>query len=557
MNRLRAHLAAVRSSYWFVPGVMALLGILLGALMIWVDASLGTSWIEGLGWYQQVRSDGAREVLSTIAGSMVTVAGVVFSITIVALSYASSQYGPRVLTNFMSDRGNTVTLGTFIATFLYSLMVLRTIRGGEQDFVPQYSVIVGMLLAVCSIGVLIYFIHHVLQSIHVNHLVEKIGRQLVEDARIRFPTLIGAAASEDRTPSPEMAGAVGVTTSDSTGYIQALDGDRLLGLAREADVLIRLRYRPGDFVMEGRGLADMAPCGNWSEKRGDELRACFTIGAKRTPEHDLMFLVSELVEIAARALSPGVNDPMTAVTCLDWLGAGGTEFAIRELPGAVRSDKEGTPRLITRPDDFRYFVDRSFGRLGQYAARDTIAALHLLRVHGEVAAACRRPGQIDVLRAETSRFAELAAEQLDGPNAREVQARATALLRLLSRGVEQIDSRQADWPSETPEAEQQLRTLLPPGRSQGLSRAHLRLAPGPSENVRVFSLRSACRGACRRCRRSCRGPAVHPRIDLGSAGPARPQSSFAGCDRRAARQQHAPGGPRLRTGGRASCGWQA
>ena len=424
---------------------MALLGILLGALMIWVDASLGTSWIEGLGWYQQVRSDGAREVLSTIAGSMVTVAGVVFSITIVALSYASSQYGPRVLTNFMSDRGNTVTLGTFIATFLYSLMVLRTIRGGEEDFVPQYSVIVGMLLAVCSIGVLIYFIHHVLQSIHINHVVEKIGRQLVEDAQIRFPKLIGGSAPKDQLPSPELKGKVGVATSDVTGYIQALDGDKLLDLAREADVLIRLRYRPGDFVMEGRGLADIEPSGDWSDKCNEELRTCFTVGAKRTPKHDLMFLVSELVEIAARALSPGVNDPMTAVTCLDWLGAGGTEFATRELPGAVRLDKEGTPRLITSPDDFGYFVDRSFGRLRQYAAADTIAALHLLRVVGEVAAACRRPDQIDVLRAETSRFAELAMAQLDGPNGRAVQERATALQSLLSHGVGQIDAGQADW----------------------------------------------------------------------------------------------------------------
>lgn len=445
MNRLRAHLSAVRSSYWFVPSVMALLGILLGALMIWVDASLSTSWIEGLGWYQQVRSDGAREVLSTIAGSMVTVAGVVFSITIVALSYASSQYGPRVLTNFMSDRGNTITLGTFIATFLYSLMVLRTIRGGEEDFVPQYSVIVAMLLAVCSIGVLIYFIHHVLQSIHINHVVEKIGRQLVEDARIRFPKLIGEAGAENQSPTPQLTGKVQVTTSHSTGYIQALDGDDLIDLARKADVLIRLRYRPGDFVMEGRGLADIAPSENWTDEHCDELRACFTVGAKRTPEHDLMFLVSELVEIAARALSPGVNDPMTAVTCFDWLGAGGTEFATRELPGAIRLDKKGTPRLITSSDDFRFFVDRSFGRVRQYAAADTIAALHLLRVMGEVAAACRRPGQIDTLRAETNRFAELAAEQLDGPNGREVQARATALQSLLSRGAGQIDARQADW----------------------------------------------------------------------------------------------------------------
>jgi uncharacterized membrane protein len=424
---------------------MALLGILLGGLMIWVDASLGTSWIKGLGWYQQVRSDGAREVLSTIAGSMVTVAGVVFSITIVALSYASSQYGPRVLTNFMSDRGNTVTLGTFIATFLYSLMVLRTIRGGEEDFVPQYSVIVGMLLAVCSIGVLIFFIHHVLQSIHINHVVERIGRQLVDDARTRFPKLIGVVAPDEPSRPAELKGEVAVATSGATGYIQSLNGEQFLVLARKADVLIRLRYRPGDFVMEGRGLADIAPRDNWSADYDKELRRCFTVGAKRTPDHDLMFLVSELVEIAARALSPGVNDPMTAVTCLDWLGAGGTEFATRELPDAVRADKDGVPRLIARPDDFAYFVDRSFGRLRQYAASDSIAGLHLLQVMGEVAAACRRPDQIDILRAEATRFAELANEQLTGANARELQERATALLRLLSRGVGQIDVRQADW----------------------------------------------------------------------------------------------------------------
>jgi uncharacterized membrane protein len=170
---------------------MALLAILLGALMIWVDVRLGSNWIKGVSWYQQIRADGAREVLSTIAGSMVTVAGVVFSITIVALSYASSQYGPRVLTNFMSDRGNTITLGTFIATFLYSLMVLRTIRGGDDEFVPQYSVIVAMLLAVCSIGVLIYFIHHVPQR----HPHQQCGRP---HRRTAGPRCQGAFPGHDR-----------------------------------------------------------------------------------------------------------------------------------------------------------------------------------------------------------------------------------------------------------------------------------------------------------------------------------------------------------------------
>lgn len=445
MNQLRAHLSAVRSSYWFVPASMAILAILLGAGMIWVDVRLGSNFIKGLSWYQQIRPEGARAVLSTIAGSMVTVAGTVFSITIVALSYASSQYGPRVLTNFMSDRGNTVTLGTFVATFLYSLMILRTIRGGDEDFVPQYSVIVAMLLAACSIGVLIFFIHHVLQSIHINHVVERIGRQLVGDARLRFPTLIGQLPPVPHPAPAELHGRQLVVKSNETGYIQSVDGEQLMALATKAGVLVRLRYRPGDFVMAGRGLVDVAPAEGWTDEQGDALKACFTVGAKRTPDHDLMFLVSELVEIAARALSPGVNDPTTAVTCLDWLGAGGTEFAIRELPAPIRTDDDGVPRVIAAPDDFAFFVDRSFGRLRDYAASDKIAGLHFLQVIGEVAAACRKPDQIDTLRAEAARLAELAADKLEGPSARELADRAARLQQMLSHGVGDIDAEQADW----------------------------------------------------------------------------------------------------------------
>ncbi|MDT9599147.1 DUF2254 domain-containing protein [Sphingosinicella rhizophila] len=443
---IRARLLAIRSSYWFVPSVMALLAILLGAGMIWIDVRLGSGWIKGISWYQQIRADGAREMLSTIAGSMITVAGVVFSITIVALAYSSSQYGPRVLTNFMGDRGNKVTLGTFIATFLYSLMVLRTIRSGDDGFVPQYAVVVAMLLAACSIGVLIYFIHHVPQSIHINHVVARIGEQLVDDTRRRFPTQLGTPAEAPR-PDRRLAleGDLIRVPGEATGYIQNIDHDRLLGVAREADVLIRLRYRPGDFIMAGRSLAVVGGDGDWDEGCTQALQACFTVGRKRTPEDDLMFLVSELVEIAARALSPGVNDPMTAVTCLDWLGAGALEFAARKLPESVREDEDGTPRLIARPDDFRLFVADSLGRLRHYVARDPIASLHFLRVVGEVAAGCPLQDQIDLLSAEAARFTEVAAAQLDGADARAVEERARELQSILARGAGRIDSAQAEW----------------------------------------------------------------------------------------------------------------
>lgn len=445
MNRLRAGLSGIRSSYWFVPSLMALLAVLLGAGMIWLDVRLGAGWIKGVSWYQQIGVDGAREVLSTIAGSMVTVAGVVFSITIVALSYASSQYGPRVLTNFMSDRGNTVTLGTFIATFLYSLMVLRTIRGGEHSFVPQYSVIVAMVLAVCSIGVLIYFIHHVLRSIHINHVIERIGSQLVNNAKMHFPEMMRQKASETTPVFVEQGEDTAVVRSSGIGYIQSVDHGALLSLAQRADVFVRLRYRPGDFVVPGAVLADISPIGHWSDEHGDTLRDCLTLGAERTPEHDIMFLVGELVEIAARALYPGINDPMTATTCLDWIGAGAAEFARRELPSPLRADTDGNPRLLARQVSFDGFIEQSFGRLRDYLAADRIAALHFLQVIGELAAACCRPDQIDELREEVALFAETAALKSEGPTRRAVGDRAAELQQLLARGIGAIERGQAEW----------------------------------------------------------------------------------------------------------------
>jgi uncharacterized membrane protein len=444
-GRLGARLQAVRSSYWFVPSLMALGAVLLGAGMIWLDVRLGTNWIEGISWYQQIGVDGAREVLSTIAGSMITVAGVVFSVTIVALSYASGQYGPRVLTNFMSDRGNTVTLGTFIATFLYCLAILRTIHGGQNDFVPQLSVLVALLLAICSIAVLIYFIHHVPQTIHINHVVARIGEQLVADTRNRFPALIGDEPSKPQElpggPAPPWT----TVRSDMTGYVQAIEQDRLLHLASDRDLLLRLRYRPGDFVMAGRGLVDVSPPDRVDDALCHELRQCFTAGKKRTPESDLMFLVSELVEIAARALSPGVNDPMTAVTCLDWLGAGGTEFAQRRLPAAVRVDDDGRPRVIATPISFADVLDKGFGRLRHYAAADMIAGLHFLRVLGEVAAACRQESQLLLIGEHAERFTALAADELSDADRRAVLDRAAELRQLLTREPWRIDEDQAEW----------------------------------------------------------------------------------------------------------------
>lgn len=260
------------SSYWFVPTLMAFAAILLAGGMVALDSYIGSAWMDGYVWLYASRPDGARQVLSSIGGSMITVAGTVFSVTIAAVVYASGQYGPRLLTNFMRDRGNQVTLGTFIATFLYCLLVLRTIHSPEESdgagFVPNLALLVGVVLALCSIGVLIYFIHHVPSKIHINSVIEDVGDRLLRGVDDRFPRFVGEAPDDHqaalsdipatfRNNADAAAGrerrSVG---AEGTGYIQFLDDEAVMRIAKKHDLVLRLQYQPGDFVHVGRAVID-------------------------------------------------------------------------------------------------------------------------------------------------------------------------------------------------------------------------------------------------------------------------------------------------------------
>jgi uncharacterized membrane protein len=427
---------------------MAILALLLAAAMVWLDSHHMATWMDGLPWLYAARPSGARSLLSSIGGSMIGVAGTTFSVTIAAVVYASGQYGPRLLSNFMSDRGNQVTLGTFIATFLYSLVVLRTIRSpddaaGETAFVPQLAVLVGLLLVLCSIAVLIYFIHHVPSRIHINSVIERIGDRLLLEIDHRFPKLIG-----DPVDMPDDAGAIPTAfASDATpamlrqrvcvrardaGYVQLIDADALLQVARDQDLVVRLQYQPGDFIHRGSTLMEVWPADRLDDKAIDALRDSFASGSRRTALQDLRFLIDELVEIAARALSPGVNDPFTANSCLDWLGAALADLGRLELPSRLRADDDGQLRVITHPVTFAGFVDRAFGALSQYASADMIAGKRFLAVLGDVALGCDAPERIGKLASVTRQFRDLADEALTGVNRDVVLQRADELLRALA-----------------------------------------------------------------------------------------------------------------------------
>jgi uncharacterized membrane protein len=428
--RLLKLLDTIQSSYWFIPMLMAITAIIMGAGMVYLHVQIGSDWLMDFRWYQANTASGAREVLSTIAGSAITVAGVVFSITIVTVSFAAGQYGPRVLSNFMRDRGNQITLGTFIATFLYCIIVLRTIRGGTDgsEFVPDVAIIIALLLALCSIAVLIFFIHHIPHSIHANTLVAKIGRQLVAAFGRVYPEFIGEARDADRSSvnalrvpaalggtlvaSGEGAGQVTTICSPRTGYIETVDDDGLMRAACAHDLVLHLDCRPGDFIHKGRVFARAWPRERVSDEAIAAIEGAFAVGAERTPLQDTRFLIDQLVEVGARALSPGINDPFTAIACLDWLGAGLSELARREIPSPLRADADGALRVVALPLDFTGYVHMALGQFRQYLAGDSIAAAHALHVIDSVIADCQDLVRIAALREEAAALASLAQERL-------------------------------------------------------------------------------------------------------------------------------------------------
>jgi uncharacterized membrane protein len=399
----------LRTSYWFVPTVMCALALALAFLTLHIDGRNRFDWITGLGWVYTGGAEGARSLLSTVASSVITVAGVVFSITIVALTLASSQFGPRLLRNFMRDLGNQITLGTFTATFLYSLLVLRTVRGdaegADAPFVPHVSVTTAILLTVASLGVLIYFIHHVAASIQAPYVIAAVTNDLNELTEALFPDEIGADRDRDDAPPPAGADAFDVpgrpadVPAPRAGYIQAVDPDAALDLARHHDVVIQFTRRPGHFVVTGQPLARILPADRLDDDLVKHVTALFIFGPHRTLPQDAEFAIEQLVEIAVRALSPGINDPITAIACVDHLGDALSRLATRRFPSPYRLDPhDGRLRVIAYPTDFPQITDAAFNQIRQYGRTSAAVTLRLLETIAVIARHARRAPDLAALR---------------------------------------------------------------------------------------------------------------------------------------------------------------
>jgi len=384
-TRVTAFWGRLNSSFWFVPTVMAVAAVALSFLLIEIDALNDADQIDDPSAPFAFGPEGARAILSVIASSMITVASLIFSITMLSLQLASSQFGPRVIGNFMRDRSNQIVLGTFISTFLYCLFVLRSVRGMEgSSFVPHLAVGFGVLMAAASVAVLIYFIHHIATSIRVETLLANLANEGCGAVDRLFPERIGRGPGQEmdmltmqRLPD-NFDDDNRQIAADSGGYVQNIGADVLMQLASEHDLVLRIDAPPGQFVTKGACVITAYPRDRVSDEVREDLRGAVVIGRERTPHQDLEFAIRRIVELAQRSLSPGINDPTTALYCIDRLGEVLGRLASRDIPAAMRLDQNGGLRVVTEVVLMEEVACRAFAAIARYGITDADVVIRLV-----------------------------------------------------------------------------------------------------------------------------------------------------------------------------------
>lgn len=389
----------LHTSFWFVPGVVVMIAVALSMITITADRQVDEAAVNALPLVFHDGVEGARSLLSAVAASMITVTGVVFSVTMVAFTLASSQFTPRLLRNFMRDVGNQVVLGIFIGTFTFCLCVLRIVGGPTGDFIPRISVTSAFLLTGLSIGALVYFIHHAAALIQAQAIIARIGRELDSALQPLYPAEVGespADAHKQQLPADFALRAVSFEARRSD-YVEAVDGDGLMEIAERSDLSIELVHRPGDFVVEGEVIARAYPPERVTDDVRDAIVAAFVFGPERTQTQDPEFVLNELVEIATRALSPGINDPATAVLCVDRLGAALAVVASRPIPSSRRYGRDGRLRMVAKHYGFAGLVAAAFNPIRQYGRESVPVTIRLLEAIQRVAIRTTREEDRDVL----------------------------------------------------------------------------------------------------------------------------------------------------------------
>jgi uncharacterized membrane protein len=421
MNKLKRFWSTLRSSFWFVPSLIVAGSVALAAALIEVHSSGSGQWLANWPRLFGAGAAGARGMLSTIAGSMMTVVGVTFSMTLVTLALASSQYTSRILRNFMRDRVTQVVLGIFAGIFTYCLIVLRTIRGGDEGgFVPSLAVFFGVVLSIGGIGILIFFIHHIASSIQASSLIASVADETMVAVDRLFPGKLGQGPvddDEDQARLPLPGRNWQAVPAKGNGYIQSVDNAALLRLAREHKIIVRMERGIGEFVVHDTTLASLALEEPPEKEIIAALQAAYSISRHRTLKQDIAFGIRQIVDMALRALSPSTNDTTTAVMCVDYLKAILARLASRNIPSSRRYE-EGELRVITIEPTFASLVAESFDQIRGSSIGNVSIMIRMLDALQTIASLTASPSRRRALREQVEWITELAERTIESPHDR-------------------------------------------------------------------------------------------------------------------------------------------
>lgn len=447
MNKLKQLWTILLASFWFLPALIVTFSTALALGLIEADSSGSQDWMDKWPRLFGTSAAGARGMLATIAGSMTTVVGVTFSMTLVALTLASSQYTSRVLRNFMSDRVTQVVLGIFAGIFTYCLIVLRTIRGSDEGgFVPSLSVAFSVVLAIGGIGTLIFFIHHIASSIQASSIVASVAKETLEAIERLFPEKLGSDPMEDDADpfvSPLQTQTWQTVTATRNGYLQSVNNTALMRLANKHKTIVRMDCGIGDFVVQNTPLASLSLESPPDEEISTALRSAYSIDRYRTVHQDCAFGIRQLVDMALRALSPGVNDTTTAVMCVDYLTVILAQLASKKFPSLHRFEG-GELRMISTGRTFSSLLAESFDQIRGSAEGNVAILLRMLGALETTASQTNSLSRQRELREHAEHIAELAKRTIESPRDRD------RFENRLARVREALETKRSDQFSTNP-----------------------------------------------------------------------------------------------------------
>ena len=418
MERIRNIILRLRGQLWLIPMLMSILALALASWLLTSGAALLEGWDDGkLWWLYSGDASSARDLLSSLLSGLMTMTSLVVSVTFVILTLAANQLGPRLISTFMGDRQIQVVLGLFLGTILYVLVVLRTLDetlGNEG--VPHIAVTVGsMLTAICLLA-LLFYVHKIARAIIADNVVTRVAGDLHNDIRSILPE--DAGETEHALPDlrTSRAGAVSLGRS---GYIQVVDYHRLVAIACETNVLLEVKVRAGHFILMNGEHVVVHGRHPMDHKAVEAVQGAFVVDTERTPAQDLEYGLRQLVEIALRALSPGINDPYTAVAVIDRLGAALEKIFQRSLQPAVWRDKDGEVRVIALRSDVEGLIDAAFDAIRQAAGELPTVLIRMADVLGQLAPVVQSAPMREALVGHLAKLAETAKEARLTPSDRE------------------------------------------------------------------------------------------------------------------------------------------